>query len=160
MEICVLIWMNISIRPLWCLLVVHLTSISVRYPISFAPSGGDSKCAIMSIAVSSCYATASHGDNRFSVLHTCFNFISETNIMSDLRRIHFCQIRQRMSSKFGVSHKMFSGVLKKKNSPGLGIRQQYMIMVIPIVKLGQKDTKKNRWFSRQVVQFCVSVEHP
>lgn len=31
-----------------------------------------------------------------------------------------------------------------------------MIMVIPIVKLGQKDTKKNRWFSRQVVQFCVS----
>lgn len=48
--ICSVIFMNISIRPLWCPSVIHLTSISVKYPISFSSSAGDSKCAITLIA--------------------------------------------------------------------------------------------------------------
>lgn len=75
MRIWSIICMNISIQTLWCLWVIHLTSILAKYPIPFSTSVGDWKCAILLIAVSGCYTTVSHGDNSCPVLNTCFNFL-------------------------------------------------------------------------------------
>lgn len=78
MGICGVICINISILPLWCRSVIHLTSISVKYPISFPPFIQDSECTINLIAVSGFSANVAHDDNSFPVLYTSFSFISIT----------------------------------------------------------------------------------